>query len=143
MYWPPGRLIFAFVKTFELKFKSIIMWHRLVFSLISFVHFLEYLVDLFENCLQHFNLTFWMINPKNYHWLNIYLRTVQYWGHLFRLHCKYNLSATKTFTLQVQLNEAGCSSDTRCLLLPFLFCLFVFDSQCFRSLCFGLFICWF
>ena len=28
MYWPPGRLIFAFVETFELKFKSIIKKER-------------------------------------------------------------------------------------------------------------------
>ena len=28
MYWPPGRLIFTFVKTFELKFKSIIKKER-------------------------------------------------------------------------------------------------------------------
>jgi hypothetical protein len=28
MYWPPGRLIFAFVETFVLKFKSIIKKER-------------------------------------------------------------------------------------------------------------------
>lgn len=119
MYWPPGRLIFAFVKTFELKFKSIIMWHRLVFSLISFVHFLEYLVDLFENCLQHFNLTFWMINPKNYHLWNIYLRTVQYWGHLFRWYCKYNFQQQEHLH-HVQLDEATYPFGTGCRpLFPF------------------------